>query len=232
MKFSTTSSKCFQIILVGLLPILGVSRAAAQAIATRAALNSILGPGSVTDTFESFTNSSQFSFAGPLNSSSVISGLGGPGLVDSNDSYSVTTGSMYAQVAGYYSLVSRTLGDGQSPITITFAVPVQVAGFDMQPYQGYSMAGQVQVFNASGSLLNTGSTAVNQSFFGWQDSGGIASIRISANGGSYIMLDNVTSSISAIPEPATYAFCMALVFLVLAVWARKGFRCQPATLKL
>lgn len=225
MKISTTSSKFFQIILVGVLPILGVSRVAAQAITTRTALNSILGPDSVTDTFETFTNSSQLFFDGPLNSSSVISGLGGPGLVASNHSYSVTTGSLIANVAGYYSLVGRTLGDGVASsgraMTITFTIPVRAAGFDLQPYFGFSMSGQVQVFNAAGFLLNAGLTAVNQSFFGWEDMGGIASIMVTADSGSYIMLDNVTSSLTVIPEPATYALGMALVFLVLAVRARK-----------
>lgn len=230
MKSSTTSFKFFRLILVGFLPLLGISSAAAQAIATRAALNSILGPDSVTDTFETFTNSSQLFFAGPLNSSSVISGLGGPGLVASNNSYSVTTGSLIANVAGYYSLVGRTLGDGVASsgraMTITFTVPVRAAGFDLQPYIGYSMSGQVQVFNATGSLLNAGLTAVNQAFFGWEDPGGIASIRIAADSGAYIMLDNVTSGLTVIPEPATCALCLALIFLAVAVWPRKEM--EPA----
>lgn len=176
-------------------------------LASRTQLNAVV-VAPHTDTFESFTNTSQLHLVATATlDSSLATAFGGPGLVSPSVAYTSPSG-LYINVDGYYNLPTYTLGDSavSGPITITYTSPVNAFGFDLLGYNGFGQTGTIQVFDTSNNLL--GSVAVNGGFFGWKSTSvPIGHVVISATGGDYIMIDNHT--FSAIPEPGTFALLTA-----------------------
>lgn len=186
--------------------------ALAGPIATRAALQALLGgPGTLED-FESFVppaGSFAFVDCNPIDSAAVCNGQG-PGLVVPG---LAITGQPAWEDAGYFGLPTRMLGDNiDAPNTqFGFTVPVTAFGADLFAYSGFpssdatltifgldyiTMIGQITGI----TLLTTGT------FVGWEDLAGIGAFSLAYNGSlpGYIPnTDNVEFGTTIVPEPAT-----------------------------
>lgn len=183
--------------------------ALAGQVGDRPTLEGLLGGGGILEDFETLDippGGQRSDSSGLLNSDSIFDGSG-PGLVQPGADYVSPT--LWWNGDGYYDLDTQTLADSSGwrgfEITIEYDPPIAALGFDMQNYAGYSMAGTVSVYDTLGGLL--GATAVNGGFFGWEDSGGIGSVVVSADSDGYIMIDN---HLYGVPEPATAGLLVAV----------------------
>ena len=195
----------------------------AQQISSQAQLATLLGGNETMEDFEGNGKLGSGQITGTfLDSNSTFGGFG-PGLVKPGAAYS--SPGLYWNDNAYFGLNTRTLGDSSSwrgfDLTITYTQPVTAMGFDMQGYSGFTKEGSVSVYDTANHLIS--STNVDGGFFGWQATGGIGKVVVSANPNntnSYIMIDNHGFG-SAVPEPASLAV-LSLGALGMLVRRRKN----------
>lgn len=196
--------------------------ASAQQIGTRAQLNTILGGGGTTDNFETYTGLGSGAVnlgITHLDSTTVVNGQG-PGLVNSGASYdSVGNNGLQWNGAGYFGQTSQDFLSNNQTLKITYSGFVQAMGVDLSTFAGYGDTFTITVYNAAGAqlgqvqIVDSGTSGMSE-FFGWQSSGGIASVTFSdAVHGWSPIIDNHTYG--AVPEPASMlALALGAVGLV------------------
>ncbi|MFT3683595.1 MAG: hypothetical protein QM783_01505 [Phycisphaerales bacterium] len=180
-------------------------RRGAQVVPDRATLQSIITGGTLED-FEALSmpfEGQRADFSGFLNSTTTFDGSG-PGLVQPGVNYRANI--LWWNGDGYVGLNTRTLADSSvgGPITIEYTSAVTAMGIDLQTYAGYNLTGTISVYDTANNLLHT--QAINgDSFFGYQNAGGIGSVVVASAGpdnSSYIMIDN---HLFGVPTPGAAA---------------------------
>jgi len=218
-------------ILLAALALVWANAANAVPIASRAALQTLLGgPGTVED-FEAFSIApgSQTSVlcdtdtlhdaATTLDAASVcnkVLGAQGPGLVKPGIALIKAAGdSVYFQWngAGYFGSPSKEFLVNTPPLIIDFTTAVGAFGLDLRAFAGYGASATMVVLGSddftvigtiSGIALGSGDPPV---FAGWEDAGGIGSISLTQLGQSWSpIVDNVEwGNPGAVPVPGSLA---------------------------
>lgn len=184
------------------------STLAAQQVPDRVTLNQILGTHRTTEGFEgsTWTSSGPSLLGSVLNRSTIVTFLSpvGPGLVAPGASYSSQPVLAWASPTG--GLTSKAIGFSpfSSELFIDYGVPVPACGLDVIIYgNGFAnLPVTVEFFGPNSTLLgsvqNTIAAAGQYEFAGWQDAGGIASVRIRGGTGFQHLpyIDNHTFGLS------------------------------------
>lgn len=189
------------------------SPAAAQVVADRATLLTLLGPGAVTEDFEAFSIANGTSnSSGPmlLDASTVFDGQG-PGLVIPGFSLATTTASLQWDGQAYYGLPSKAVTPNGAPGVIDFSPAVTAFGVDFLEYSGYPETTTVTVYGPDlVTVLYTSSPisvpGPSPVFFGYQAAGGIGRVQFTATSHSWApIVDNLTFAGAAAATPTITA---------------------------
>jgi hypothetical protein len=185
-------------------------------IATRAALNSLLGGGGITEGFEAYSlgANSNDPVGSVYNASSTPNGQG-PGLVVPGISFSRPGNNLIIMGTTSFGGNSQRLiwdSNTSNPITFDFLASTTAFGVDLLTIGGTTGPTTVTVFGSDDSTVlatfpgvGLNSNPQTPVFFGYEDANGIGSIRFSLTAGGPAF-DNVTFGIAAaLPEPASLA---------------------------
>jgi hypothetical protein len=223
---SSLSGSTLKCLLPALVAAAVSSSAWAGPVATRAALDAMLGAGATNENFESYPVASGglVGVGASLSSTSTPNGQG-PGLIAAGVTISTSSGSVTWQGDNFYGLPSKTMGtDVSFDITIDFTAFADAVGVDLLNYGGYPSTYDVTVFALDDTTVLqqfTGYTfpsAVTPLFFGFENAGGIGSLRIDRTSGFGPVIDNLT--FGTVPEPASIAL-VAMSLLALRVSRRR-----------
>ena len=217
--------------------------AQAQIIASRTALNTLLGGGGTTETFERFsvadgtatilTDANNHDLT-TLDATTRASGQG-PGLVVPGIAFSDSSTlpvAMQWNGSGYYGLPSRTLSGGNDLI-IRFTGTDSAFGVDLLTYTGAPDTVTVTLFDTSNhqifinaSIVVSGPTPV---FFGYQNTTGIGSVVLHGNTElESPVIDNLTfGNVAAVPEPGSVALLLGLTAAGAGFLSRRRHRRTP-----
>jgi PEP-CTERM motif len=208
-------------IVLTTLALIWANAAGAGPIASRVALQTLLGgPGTVED-FEAlsvpvspdYVIISSCSTGLTLDATSTCNGQG-PGLV--NAGISITAPSSFGfqwDGPGFFGAPSEELLTFDQPLIIDFSSAVGAFGLDLRAFFGYPTTATMVVLAAddttvigtvSGIALSSSGLPV---FAGWTDAGGIGSVSLTQTMHSWSpIIDNVEwGATAAAPEPATLA---------------------------
>lgn len=159
----------------------------AEILASRAALDDLLGGGGTTEDFEGFIIGNGQALVLDVNSldENTMSYGQGPGLVQDGAAYSTASPAKLAWCgSGYYNLPTKSLGNSSNnqPLTIRYDSPVQAMGIDLHELNGYPDTVIFQVFDPAGALVGSANIVVPGTgqplFVGFRYDQGIGSVRL------------------------------------------------------
>ena len=217
---------------------------AAQQIANRATLNTLLANGSSKDTFEIFNvpNNSPASVPSTLDAT-TITNKQGPGLVSPGVTYTsiATTGgalasSLQINGANYFGQPSRDLLSNATILRIAFSTSVTAYGLDLTTYATFPDTATIRTYAADGTtLVNTTSglalsisTPSVPTFYGFQNATGIGAVELQGTQPYSPIIDNVqfgnAAAGSTAPEPGSAGLLLTCVLPLGGLAARRRHR--------
>jgi len=168
-------------------------------IATRSALDGMLGVGAMGETFESYSVApgALDVLGSSLSSTTVVNGQG-PGLIARGFDITTTTGSLVWQGDTAFNLPTKTFGSQVSfDVTIDFTTFVSAAGLDVMNYGGFPAVNSVTFFGLDDTTVIgtfpglSFPSAVTPQFVGFANAAGIGSIRVNTDSGFGPVIDNL-----------------------------------------
>ncbi len=168
-------------------------------IATRGALDGMLGVGAMSEAFENYTiaNGTLGSIGASLSSTSTPNGQG-PGLIARGLDITTTSGALVWQGNALFNLPTKTLGtDPSTDVTINFTTFVTAAGLDVMNYGGFPSINNVTFFGLDDTTVIgtfpglSFPSAVTPMFVGFESAAGIGSIRVETVSGFGPVIDNL-----------------------------------------
>lgn len=190
--------------LVGMVGI--ASAASASVIPDRSTLNTILGGGGTTDTFESYSivdGGAEVIGVSSLDETTIAMGQG-PGLVNDGCTYN---GNLQWNGNNYFALPTRTLLANSETFTFQYDTFTTAMGVDLHAFAGYADTAMVSVYDNAGGLLFSGNMALPNDatgvFFGFESAGGIGSVVFDGAGWSWSPIAN--DHTYGVPAPASLA---------------------------
>ena len=215
-------------IVFAVLMLITVVPSFANPVASRAALDALLGGSAVTEDYEAFAVSPGDQAgvsANPLNNASS-GGLIVPGL-SFEPLGTVEYGSpIYVAASGYFSIASDALLAGAPGISINFTNFTQAFGMDVFQYAGYASRGYINIWQGAtllGNAVLSFPDAPSFTFVGWEDAGGITRVDLVDSSWSWSPInDNLTFGTYVVPEPATLLLLgTGLGIIGLAAWRKR-----------
>ena len=215
-----THASMFRSLLAAAAVVLPTHLAPAQAavVASRVALQGILGGPGTLETFDGFSISNGNSLdinCNPLSSTSICNGQG-PGLIVPGITISQSSFRVIWNGTGYFGATTSPTIRGFSAglggeLDIRFAQGRRAAGFDLAAIAGFPDTGTISFFGPDqttllGTMAPILPTSGAFSFAGWEDAGGIGRVTLAGTDHNWSpLLDNLEFEAVSAPEPASLA---------------------------